>query len=251
MSKRLEGKIALVTGGTSGLGFATAKRFVEEGAYVFITGRKQAQLDAAVQRIGSNVVGVQGDMSNLTDLDRLFQAIKTQKDRLDVLFVNAGGGSFAALGSVTEEHFDKTFNLNVKGVLFTVQKALPLLTNGGSIILNASSAASQGMPAFGVYAASKASVRSFARTWSNDLKDRRIRVNAISPGVIPTEGYTTELGMTAEQIEQFGNQMATQIPLGRVGTPEEIAKSVVFLASDDSSYITGIELLVDGGMTQV
>jgi NAD(P)-dependent dehydrogenase (short-subunit alcohol dehydrogenase family) len=251
LEKKLSGKVALITGGTSGIGLATAQRFVTEGAYVFITGRRQIELDVAVKKIGDNVVGVRGDVSNIEDLDRLYATIKEKKGNLDVIFANAGIGSFAPLGSITAAHFDKTFDINVKGLLFTVQKALPLLKDGGSIVLNASSAASTGLEAFSVYSASKAAVRSFARTWSLDLKNRKIRVNAISPGVIPTEGYNVSLGMSDEQVRQFSNQMAPQIPLGRVGSPDEIAKAVVFLASDDSSYITGIELCVDGGMTQV
>jgi NAD(P)-dependent dehydrogenase (short-subunit alcohol dehydrogenase family) len=250
MEKKLNGKVALVTGGTSGIGFATAKRFVAEGAHVFITGRRKEQLDAAVKKIGGGVTGIQGDVSNLQDIDRLYTEIKRQKGRLDVIFANAGGGTFVPLGSVTEEHFDKIFNINVRGLLFTIQKALPLLKDGSSIILNASIASSKGMEAFGVYAASKAAVRSFARSWTTDLRARKIRVNAISPGVIPTEGYETA-GMTPEQVQQFSEQMSTQIPMGRVGTTDEIAKAVVFLASDDSSYITGIELEVDGGMNQI
>jgi len=251
MDKKLNGKIALVTGGTSGLGFATAKRFVSEGAYVFIIGRRQVELDKAANELGTNAKGIQADVSSQKDMARVASEIKSTKGSLDIIFANAGGGKFAPLGSISEEHFDKEFNINVKGVLFTVQTALPLMKQGGSIILNASSAASKGMPAFSIYAATKAAVRSFARGWTTDLKERKIRVNAISPGVVPTEGYKTELGMTSEQIEQFGKQMSSQIPLGRVGSPEEIAKAVVFLASDDSSYISGIELAVDGGMTQV
>ena len=251
MSGKLEGKVALVTGGTSGLGLATARRFLAEGAQVFITGRKQDQLDKAVADLGEGVTGVQGDVSNLQDLDRLFATIKDQRGHLDILFANAGGGEFAALGEVTEAHFDRTFNMNVRGMLFTVQKALPILKDGSSIILNASSTANRGTAAFGVYAASKAAVRSFARSWTVDLKHRSIRVNAISPGVVPTPGYTTELGMNAEQIDQFAEQMSAQIPMGRVGAPDEVARAVVFLASDDSSFITGIELAVDGGMNQV
>src|SRR5580658_9396847 len=239
---KLEGKVAVVTGGNSGIGLATARRFVAEGAYVFITGRRQAELDAAVKLIGKNVTGVQGDVAKLADLDRLYATVKQQKGRLDIVFANAGGGAFAPLGAITEEQFDKTFNSNVKGLLFTVQKALPLMVDGGSIILNASIVSIKGMPAFSVYSATKAAVRSFARGWTTDLKDRKIRVNVISPGVVPTEGYKTELGMTSEQIEQFGQQMSSQIPLGRVGTPDEVAKAVVFLASDDSSFISGIDL---------
>jgi NAD(P)-dependent dehydrogenase (short-subunit alcohol dehydrogenase family) len=248
MSK-LNGKIALITGGTSGLGFATAERFLSEGAEVIITGRRQAELDSAVQRLGGNVLGVQGDVSNLADLDRLYATIQKEKGSLDIVFANAGGGSFAPLGAITEEHFDQIFNINVKGLLFTVQKALPLLKDGGAIILNASVVASIGMEAFSVYSATKAAVRSFARTWTTDLKARKIRVNAISPGVVPTEGYRA-LG-NEEELKQFAAQMAAQIPLGRVGQPDEIAKVVVFLASDDSSFVAGAELVVDGGMIAV
>jgi len=243
MSK-LNGKIALITGGTTGIGFATAQRFLSEGAEVVITGRRQAELDSAIKRLGSNVLGVQGDVSNLTDLDRLYATIQKQKGHLDIVFANAGGGSFAPLGAITEEHFDQIFNINVKGLLFTVQKALPLLKDGGAIILNASIVASIGMEAFSVYSATKAAVRSFARTWTTDLKARKIRVNVISPGTVPTEGYRA-LG-NEEQVDQFAAQMATQIPLGRVGLPDEIAKAVVFLASDDSSFVAGAELVVDG-----
>jgi len=246
---QLEGKVALITGGNSGLGFATAKRFLSEGAYVFITGRRQEELDKAVAGLGRNVTGVQGDVTKFEDLDRLYALIKQKKGHLDVVFANAGGGSLLPLGAVTEEQFDQTFNLNVKGLLFTVQKALPLLKDGSSIILNASVAGFTGMEAFGVYAASKAAVRSFARSWTTDLKSRRIRVNAISPGVVPTEGYRS-LG-DDEGIKKFAAQMAAQIPLGRVGEPDEIAKAVVFLASDASSFVTGTELVVDGGMTAV
>ncbi len=250
MSK-LEGKVAVITGGNSGIGLATAQRFVAEGAYVFITGRRQDELDAAVKQIGRNVSAVQGDVSNLADLDRLYITVKQQKAHVDVLFANAGTGQFAPLGTITEEHFDKTFNANVKGLLFTVQKALPLFRDGGSIILNASIVASTGAPAMSVYSASKAAVRSFARSFTTDLKDRKIRVNAVSPGVIPSPGYRTSLGMTEEQVKQFTDSAVDKIPLGRTGTLDEIAKVVSFLASDESSYITGVELVVDGGMTQV
>jgi len=246
---QLDGNVALITGGNSGLGFATAKRFIAEGAYVFITGRRQAELDKAVASLGQNATGVQGDVTNMKDLDRLYALIKQKKGHLDIVFANAGGGSLLPIGAITEEHFDQTFNLNVKGLLFTVQKALPLLKDGSSIILNSSVTGFKGMEAFGVYAASKAAVRSFARTWTTDLKSRKIRVNAISPGVVPTEGYRS-LG-DEEGIKKFAAQMATQIPLGRVGEPDEIAKAVVFLASDASSFVTGAELVVDGGMTAV
>jgi len=249
---KLDGKVAVITGGTSGIGLATAQQFVAEGAYVFITGRRQSELDAAVQLIGKNVTGVQGDVANLADLDRLYATVKEEKGRVDILFANAGSGEFAPLGAITEEHFDKTFNTNVKGLLFSVQKALPLFTDGGSIVLNASLVSIKGMEAFSVYSATKAAVRSFARTWTVDLKARKIRVNTVSPGVVPTPAYTNALGMNAEQIQQFAANAATNsIPMGRVGTPDEIAKAVVFLASDDSSFITGIELFVDGGMGQI
>jgi NAD(P)-dependent dehydrogenase (short-subunit alcohol dehydrogenase family) len=250
---KLEGKIALVTGGTSGIGLATAKRFVAEGAHVFITGRRQTELDAAVKEIGKNVTGVQSDASKLADLDRLFATIEQEQGHLDVLFANAGGGELVPLGTITEEHFDKTFNTNVKGVLFTVQKALPLLPLGASIILNASTASVTGNAAFSVYSATKAAVRSFARSWTLDLKERKIRVNAISPGVIPTPAYN-HIGLSDEQVQEvqeFVSSQVSTIPLGRVGTPDEIAKAVVFLASDDSSYVNGIELFVDGGMAQI
>jgi len=249
MMSKLNGKIALITGGTTGLGFATAERFLSEGAEVVITGRRQAELDSAVKRLGQNVLGVQGDVSKLADLDRLYATIREQKGHLDIVFANAGGGAFVPLGAITEEHFDQIFNINVKGLLFTVQKALPLMKDGGAIILNASIVASIGMEAFSVYSATKAAVRSFARTWTTDLKSRKIRVNAISPGVVPTEGYQS-LG-TEAQVAQFAAQLATQIPLGRVGQPDEIAKAVVFLASDDSSFVAGAELVVDGGMIAV
>jgi NAD(P)-dependent dehydrogenase (short-subunit alcohol dehydrogenase family) len=231
---KLDGKVAVITGGSSGIGLATAQRFVAEGAYVFITGRRESELEAAVKQIGKNVTAVQGDVSNLADLDRLYATIKQQKGHIDILFANAGTGEFSPLGAITEEHFDKTFNANVKGLLFTVQKALPLLTDGSSVI-----------------SASKAAVRSFARTFTSDLKDRKIRVNAISPGVVPSPGYRTSLGMTDEQVKQYADSVVDKIPLGRTGTLDEIAKAVSFLASDESSYITGIELVVDGGMTEV
>jgi NAD(P)-dependent dehydrogenase (short-subunit alcohol dehydrogenase family) len=248
--KKLEGKVALITGGNSGIGFATAKRFVAEGAYVFITGRRQAELDAATNAIGENIRGIQSDVSNLVDLDRLFATIQQEQGCLDVVFANAGVGEIAPLGSITEAHFDRTFNINVKGLLFTVQKALPLLLEGASIILNASINSMKGVPAFSVYGATKAAVRSFARNWALDLKDRQIRVNAISPGVVPTPGYD-HLGLSDEQLQTFVDSQASNIPLGRVGTPDEIAKAVVFLASDDSSFVNGIELFVDGGMAQI
>lgn len=250
-TNKLAGKIALVTGGSSGLGLATAQRFAAEGARVFITGRRQSELDAAVPQIGGDAVGVQGDISKLEDLDRLYDIIKQKAGRLDILFANAGGGEFMPLGQITETHFDKYFGINVKGTLFTVQKALPLMPDGAAIVLNGSMVSLKGFPAFGVYAATKAALRSFARTWSVDLKQRRIRVNVVAPGTVVTPGYKTELGMTDDQIKAFEAQASATTPLGRAGTPDEIAKAVVFLASDDSSYITGIELFVDGGAAQV
>lgn len=250
MSNRLAGKVAVITGGNSGIGLATAKLFADEGAHVFITGRRQAELDAAVKQIGRNVTGVQGDVSKLADLDRLFATVKKEKGQIDVLFANAGGGDMMPLGSITEEFFDKTFGINVKGVLFTVQKALPLLRDGASIILNASVAGSKGIEAFSVYSATKAAVRSFARSWTADLKNRKIRVNAISPGPIETSFFTAT-SMTPDQISQFKTDVVTTVPLGRMGRSDELAKAALFLASDDSSYITGIELFVDGGLAQI
>jgi NAD(P)-dependent dehydrogenase (short-subunit alcohol dehydrogenase family) len=247
---KLAGKIALVTGGTSGLGLATAKRFVSEGAKVVVTGRRAAELDAAVQELGGSVIGIRGDVSVLANLDRLYETIRETHGRLDVLFANAGGGAFVPIGDVTEEHFDKYFGINVKGVLFTVQKALPLMAAGGSIVLNGSMVSIKGVPGFTVYAATKATLRSFARTWAVEFKGRNIRVNVVSPGTVVTPAYKNELGMTEEQITEFEARAATTTPLGRAGTPDEIAKAVVFLASDDSSYVTGAELFVDGGAAQ-
>jgi NAD(P)-dependent dehydrogenase (short-subunit alcohol dehydrogenase family) len=247
---RLEGKIALVTGGNSGIGLATAKEFVKEGAYVFITGRREAELAAAVKEIGRDVAGIQGDVSKLGDLDRLFAQIKREKGRLDIVFANAGIARYGAFGAITEELYDSIFDVNVKGLLFTVQKALPLLPDGASIILNASIVASKGLSSNSVYSATKAAVRSFARTWTTDLRDRRIRVNAVSPGSIDTPGLS-DLLASSETGEQRRKMIAGAVPLGRLGTPDEIAKAVVFLASDDSSYITGTELFVDGGFAQV
>jgi NAD(P)-dependent dehydrogenase (short-subunit alcohol dehydrogenase family) len=251
MSQKLAGKIAVITGGSSGIGLATAKRFVNEGAYVFITGRRESELDAAVNQIGRNVTGVQSDVSKPTDLDKLYAVVQEQKGKLDIVFANAGIGEFAPLGHITEDHFDKQFDVNVKGLLFTVQKALPLLQPGGSIVLNASIVSMTGSPALSVYSATKAAVRSFARTWSVDLKERKIRVNAVSPGIIPTPGYNTGMKMTQEQVDQFVQGSIGNIPLGRPGTTDEIAKAVSFLASDDSSYVNGIELFVDGGLAQI
>jgi len=247
---KLEGKIGLVTGGTSGIGLATAKRFVDEGAYVFITGRREPELRTAVKEINRNVTGVQGDVSKLDDLDRLFAQIKREKGRLDVVFANAGIAKYARLGTITEDSYDSIFDINVKGVVFTVQKALPLLPNGASIILNSSIVGSKGLSSNSVYSATKAAIRSFARTWTTDLKDRHIRVNAISPGSIDTPGLG-DLLASSETGEQRKTMIEKLTPLGRLGTPDEIAKAVVFLASDDSSYVTGIELFVDGGFAPV
>ena len=250
MDGKLEGKIAVVTGGTSGIGLATAKRFVAEGAVVFITGRRQAELDRAAEEIGPKAVAVRADSSSLTDLDRLYGRVKREKGRIDILFANAGVGEFAALGEITEEHYYNTFNTNVKGVVFTVQKALPLFRDGGSIILNASTVASMGTAAFSVYSATKAAVRNFARSWILDLADRHIRVNAVSPGPIATPGLDG-LAATEEQARQFKAGMVANISLGRLGDPDEVAKAVVFLASDDSSFVNGAEIFVDGGFAQI
>jgi NAD(P)-dependent dehydrogenase (short-subunit alcohol dehydrogenase family) len=241
---RLEGKVAVITAATSGMALATAKLFVEEGAYVFITGRRQEKLDQAVKAIGRNVTGVQGDASNLDDLDRLYETVREEKGKVDALFASAGFGEFAVMGEVTEQHFDNTFNVNVRGTLFTVQKALPLFRDGGSIIMNGSIAGSKGFPSFGVYSASKAAVRSFARTWLVELKDRKIRVNVISPGTIDTPGLDP-LGPEAKEY------FKTLVPRGEIGRPEEIATVALFLASSDSSFVNGVELFVDGGTSQI
>ena len=221
---KLTGKIAVITGGTSGIGLATAQRFVAEGAQVFITGRRQAELEAAVTQVSGTAIGVQSDVSNLADLDRLYDTITQPAGRLDILFANAGVGEFVLLGQITEAHFDKTFGINVKGTLFTVQKALPLMPDGASIVLNGSMTSIKGLPAFDVYAATKAALRSFARTWSIDLKDRKIRVNVVSPGTVITPGYKNALGLSNKQIAQIETQAAAATPLGRAGTPDEIAK---------------------------
>jgi len=247
---KLEGKIALVTGGNSGIGLATAKEFVGEGAYVFITGRRDAELTAAVKEIGNHVTAVRGDVSKLGDLDRLFAQIKREKGRLDVVFANAGTALLAPLEKITEEHFDAIFDVNVKGVVFTVQKALALLPGGASVILNASIVATKGFPQWSVYSATKAALRSFARTWAVDLKDRGIRVNAVSPGFTDTPGLN-ELLVASGAGDHALKRLSAAAPLGRPGTPDEVARAVVFLASDDSSYITGTELFVDGGFAQV
>jgi NAD(P)-dependent dehydrogenase (short-subunit alcohol dehydrogenase family) len=248
---KLEGKIAVITGGSSGIGLATAEQFVTEGAYVYITGRRQKELDAAVARIGRNVTGVQGDIANLDDLDRLYVQIEKEKGRVDVVFANAGiGGGMAPFGSITEEMFDSTFNVNVRGLLFSVQKALPLMHEGGSIILNASIVSNMGLATVSVYSATKAAVRSFARSWTTDLKDRKIRVNVLSPGYTETS-FLESLSLPKEQLEAIKASITPTIPLGRWGQPEETAKAAVFLASDDSSYVAGIELFVDGGVVAV
>ncbi len=241
---KLEGKVAVITGGSSGMALASAKRFVEEGAYVFITGRRQEALDEAVKLIGRNVTGVRGDAANLDDLDRLFDAVKREKGKIDVLFASAGRGEAVKLGEITEQHFDATFGLNVRGTLFAVQKALPLFNDGGSIIMNGSIASVKGFPGFGVYSASKAALRSFSRTWLNELKGRNIRVNVLSPGPIDTP--------IQEQIDKETKQLfESLIPRGKMGRPEEIATVALFLASDDSSFVNGVELSVDGGMSAI
>ena len=250
MGNKLEGKIAVITGGASGIGLATAKRFVSEGAYVFIIDRNKKELDTAVSEIGKNVSsGIQSDVSNLADLDRSFDVVKDQKGHIDILFANAGIIQFAPLGKISEEHFDKVFGINVKGLLFTVQKALPIFRDGGSIILTASIGASKGAEELSIYHATKAAIRSFARCWTLDLKHRKIRVNAVSPGSIDTPFLNPVL--SKQQSEQFLNNVLKSTPLGRMGSPDEVAKAVLFLASDDSSYITGIELFVDGGVAQI
>ena len=246
MLKKLEGKVAIITGGSAGIGLATAKQFVEEGAYVYITGRRQAELDAAVAGIGSNITAIRADVSKLADLDRVYAQIGKEKARVDIVFANAGVGDLVPLGSITEEHYDTTFDINVKGLLFTVQKALPLMPDGGSIVLNASIVSIKGFPAFSVYSATKAAVRSFARSWTTDLKGRGIRVNAVSPGPIDTP----LLNQTFSDPDHM-KALASTVSMGRLGRPEEIAKAVVFLASADASFVTGVELFVDGGAAQV
>jgi NAD(P)-dependent dehydrogenase (short-subunit alcohol dehydrogenase family) len=250
MSDRFQNKVVVVTGGTSGIGLASAKAFTAEGASVFITGRRQETLDAAVREIGGRVTGVRGDMSVLADIDRLYDAVQQQHAQIDVVFANAGGGEMVPLGAISEEHYQSTFDTNVKGVLFTVQKALPLLKDGGAVILTGSTTSISGTPNFSVYSATKAAVRNFARNWILDLKDRHIRVNVLSPGVTETPGLNEVFG-GGEQAEQTKAFIATQIPLGRVGQPEEIAKAALFLASDEASFVNGIELFADGGQAQI
>jgi NAD(P)-dependent dehydrogenase (short-subunit alcohol dehydrogenase family) len=241
---KLQGRVALVTGGTEGIGLAIAKLFVEEGAYLFITGRRQRELDEAVKMIGDNVAGIQGDVANMADLDRLYETIGRAKGRIHVVVANAGVGEFAPFGTATEEHFDKLFDINVKGAFFTVQKALPLLVEGGSVILIGSVASVKGTSSFGVYGATKAALRSFARTWTNDLKERRVRTNVLSPGPIKTS-------LLERQSPDAIARIVSTVPMGRMGEPDEIARAALFLASDDSSFVTGIELFADGGRGQV
>ena len=248
---KLEGKTAVITGGSSGIGLATAKRFAAEGAHVYITGRRQAELDAALAAIGPGATAVRVDSSKLADLDRLYAQVRAERGRIDVLFANAGGGTMLPLGQITEEQFDDTFATNVKGTLFTVQKALPLLADGASVILTGSTTSTVGTPAFSVYAASKAAIRAFARNWILDVGDRRIRINTLSPGPTRTPGLVDLAGPDAARQQGLLDHLAGQVPLGRVGDPDEIAKAAVFLASDDASFVTGIELFVDGGAAQV
>jgi NAD(P)-dependent dehydrogenase (short-subunit alcohol dehydrogenase family) len=250
MTNRFNNKVVVVTGGTSGIGLATAQAFAAEGASVFVTGRRQDALDAAVKQIGGRVTGVQGDMANLADIDRLYDAVQQKHAQIDVVFANAGGGEMVPLGAISEEHYDQTFDTNVKGVLFTVQKALPLLKDGAAIVLTGSTAGASGTSALSVYGASKAAVRNFARNWILDLKDRHIRVNTISPGVTDTAGLD-ELFGGGEQAAGVKDYLAGLIPAGRIGQPEEIAKAVLFLASDDASFVNGIELFADGGQVQI
>ena len=245
MTGKLQDKVAVITGGTSGIGLAAARLFIDEGAHVFIMGRRQKELDEAVNSIGREAAGVRGDVTNLSDLDRLYETVQSKRGRIDVVFANAGVAEGAVLEKVTESHFDKLFGINVKGVLFTVQKALPLLNDGGSIIVTGATAGSKGTPTSGVYGATKAAVRCLVRVWTNELKDRRIRVNVVSPG--PTDTRIQQQSVPADVLAQ----LVATTPMGRLGRPEEVARAVLFLASDDSSFVTGIELFVDGGRAQV
>ena len=247
---KLEGKVAVITGANSGIGLASAARFAREGAQVFMTGRRKAELDAAVAEVGHGAVGVQGDVSNLADLDRLYETVREKAGHIDVLFANAGGGEFVPLADITEEQFDRTFGINVKGTLFTVQKALPLLKDGASVILTGSTAGTRGYPSFSVYSATKAAIRNFARGWVVDLKPRRIRVNALVPGATLTPGWSA-LTPTEEAHRAFVAMAEAASPLGRLGRPEEIAAAALFLASDESSFVTGSELFADGGAAQI
>ena len=250
MGNTLQDKVAVVTGATSGIGLATAKLFAAEGAYVFLTGRRQEELDAAVKAVGPRATGVRGDVSRLEDIDRLYTAVRQKHDHVDVLFANAGGGEFMALGDISEEHFDKTFDVNVKGTLFTVQKALPLLRAGSTLILTGSTSATTADPTFSVYSASKAAVHALARSWTLELKERHIRVNTLTPGPTHTPGLAG-LGKTPEESRALLAALAAGVPLGRLGTPDEVARAALYLASDDSSFVNGIELFVDGGVTRV
>jgi NAD(P)-dependent dehydrogenase (short-subunit alcohol dehydrogenase family) len=250
MTNRFDDKVVVVTGGTSGIGLATAKAFAAEGASVFITGRRQETLDAALKQIGGKVTGVRGDMAKLADIDRLYDAVQQKHAQIDVVFANAGGGQMVPLGAITEEHYQSIFDTNVKGVLFTVQKALPLLKDGASIILTGSTTSISGTPSFSVYSATKAAVRNFARSWILDLKDRHIRVNTISPGLTETAGLNDLFG-GGDRARETKDYLSGLIPLGRIGQPEEIAKSVLFLASDEASFVNGVELFVDGGQAQI
>jgi NAD(P)-dependent dehydrogenase (short-subunit alcohol dehydrogenase family) len=251
MNGKFESKVVVVTGGTSGIGFATAARFAADGASVFITGRRQKELDAAVKAIGGRVVGVRADISQLADIDRLYDAVQERHSHIDVLFANAGGGSMLPLGTITEEHYEDIFGRNVKGVIFTVQKALPLLRDGASVILTGSTAGTVGTAAFSVYGASKAAVRNLARSWTLDLKGRGIRVNVVSPGPVKTPGLLGLVGPDTNQQQGLLDYLSTRVPLGRVANPDEIASVVLFLASDESSYVAGAEFFVDGGEAQV
>jgi NAD(P)-dependent dehydrogenase (short-subunit alcohol dehydrogenase family) len=250
MTRKLENKVAVVTGGSTGIGLGIAQELAEHGARVFVTGRRQVELDTAVRAIGHGAIGVRSDISDMADLDRLFDTVQQHASQIDILVANAGGGTFEALGAISEEAFDRTFAINVKGTLFTVQKALPLMPDGASIILTSSTATTRALPSFSVYGASKAAIRNFARHWILDLKERRIRVNAISPGPVRTPGLQ---GLTSSEAEwqAFEADLTAQIPLGRVGDPREIGKVAVFLASEDASFVNGVELFVDGGMAQI
>jgi NAD(P)-dependent dehydrogenase (short-subunit alcohol dehydrogenase family) len=248
---QLQGRVALVTGGTTGLGYGAAERLIEEGAFVYITGRRQNVLDEAATKLGASAKGLQADATSKSDMLRVAEVIKAEHGRLDIVFANAGGGHATPLEELTEEQIDSELSINVKGVVLTVQSVLGILKGGASIVLNASITADMGLPGFAVYAATKAAVRSLARSWTTDLKGRKIRVNSISPGVVPTEGYSREQKMTEKEISDYVERVSTEIPLGRVGTAEDIGDALVFLASDSSRYITGIDLIVDGGMTRV